>query len=83
MHKLNGYINKTIHLSNEDYTNAGVTQEEIKTALNRLHFVSWCENSGINHNVKVHLKPGYTDETIESMMYDIKFELDELLKSKV
>lgn len=70
-------VSEVMHLSNEDYTNAGLTQTDIISAINKIPGVLFSKPSNINHNVSVNLEL-YASK--EDVFEHIKFKLDGLLK---
>jgi len=91
MKTLNYNVTGVIHLSLEDYYNAGMTSEEAKEIIEKIpdslsgitNFPDnlHCERQFINGNWNVHTK--YTHPAdIEVMVYEIRFALGKAMASK-
>lgn len=85
--ELNFYITQVIHLSLEDYHNAGIKPERTKEIIESLTDPgsSWnsylrCEASGLNHNWNVHTMAKHP-ESIKRIVDTIKYMLEKELNS--
>lgn len=83
MRKLNYYVTSLIHLSLEDYHNAGLTPEQTKEAIESIRQPGrdinlWCVASGINRNWDVHVITRH-DMIIWDIVSEIEDRLEELL----
>lgn len=86
--KLDYFTTSVIHLSLEDFHNAGLTPEETKAEIEKMRDYGSsilnlvCRESGINRNWNVHTQS--TDpNVIRAMVFDIYGRLEKLLKAKV
>lgn len=78
MRNLN-YVRRTsIVLSNEDYTNAGLKQEDMMEAIKKIDGVWMVEKCRINSNIEVHLKSNNA-KYAEDVVFDIKMVLECML----
>ncbi len=78
MKKLSYSRKTSIVLHNEDYTNAGLKQEDMMDAIKQIDGVWMVTKYCINSNIEVHIK-GHSKEYIIDVLDDIKFVLDEML----
>lgn len=85
--QLDYYRTSVIHLSLEDYTNAGLTQEEIEKEITQIDdpgsfsLKLRCTPSGLNYNLNVHTM-SKSGGTVDDIVHKIKIRLDLLLWEK-
>ena len=89
MPRLNYYTTSEVHLSLEDYHNAGLTPEETKACIEKLRDPGscrgarlWCTPSGINHNWTVHTLEKMPARIALLLVPAIESALNKLLKEK-
>ena len=84
---LNYFTTSRIHLSLEDYHNAGLTPEETKAEIEKIRDPAssgflYCEQSGINRNWTVRTMATNKD-LISDIVFQIEIKLFELLEQKL
>jgi len=73
------YTRKTsLILHNEDYTNAGLKQDDMIKAIERVKGVYMVKKFPINSNIEVFIKDNSMD-FIDEVMFDIKMTLEGML----
>lgn len=78
MRNLNYRRQTSIVLSNEDYTNAGLKQEDMMEAIKKIDGVWMVEKYCINSNIVVHIKSN-NPEYVKDVVFDIKMTLESML----
>ncbi len=78
---LSYHINSSIVLSNECFTNAGLTRDEMKERIQKVRGVTHCKDWCINHNIEVMLNSDGARNVTEVFL-DIEEALFELLEIK-
>lgn len=70
--------NTSLILHNEDYTNAGLEQDEMIEAIKNIYGVYSVKKFPLNSNIEVFIS-GHSQEFIASVMIDIRRELERLV----
>lgn len=78
MRKLNYRRQTSIILSNEDYTNAGLKQEDMMEAIKKIDGVWMVERYCINSNIIVHIKSN-NPEYAKDVVFDIRMTFEAML----
>jgi hypothetical protein len=78
------YATSVLHLSLEDYFNAGIPPERSKELIEGIYDLTgslklWCEPSGLNHNWNVHTR-AISDSQHETLIFLITCALEAELK---
>jgi hypothetical protein len=68
----------SIILSNEDYTNQGLKQDDMIKAIEKINGVWMVEKYPINGNIQVHIRSN-NEQYIRDVFHDIRFVLDNML----
>jgi hypothetical protein len=79
-------VRVVLQLNNESYTNDGLTQAEMREALERLPVVAYTRNGCINHNIDVYLSSAglsVSDEVVEELMMRFENMFEAMLARKV
>ena len=69
-------------LHNEDYTNAGLKQDDMIDAIRKINGVWMVEKYPINYNIQVHIN-GHSKEYINNIMFEIESVLEYMLDKKI
>lgn len=79
MRKLTHSRKTSLVLHVEDYTNAGLKQEDMMKRLKKISGVWMVSKYPINSNIEIHIS-GHSQEYREDVLFDVKCRLDRMVE---